>query len=131
MEIAVAYDFYDLVEDEVDESSYEVHEYFREIAGSIALIDTYGACEQTIQVYNLIMEINEERTRRVSMKEMLSYDIRDVPVMLGSASFVGAVSGMVWKIATSTPSPPMVILAGCLAGLVAGRILSVKAKERG
>lgn len=131
MELAVAYDFYDLVEDEVDESPYEVHEYFREITSSIALIDTYDACEQTIQVYNLIMEIKEDRARRVSMREMLSYDIRDFPVMLGSAAFVGAVSGMAWKIAASTPAPPMVILAGCLAGLVAGRILSVKAKEQG
>lgn len=131
MALAVAYDFYDLVEEEVDESTYDHQEYSHIFSDVITLMEMHQACAETIQVYNLLMEINEKSTRRASMKEMLSYDIRDVPVMLGAASFVGAASGMAWNVATTTPSPPMVILAGCLAGLVAGRILSVKAKERG
>ncbi|EKT4476576.1 hypothetical protein QEL91_002249 [Pseudomonas putida] len=64
------------------------------------------------------------------MKDMLAYDIRDVPVMLGSASFVGALAGVIWGIGSASPAPSFVILGGCLAGLVAGRKLSLKAKER-
>lgn len=69
-------------------------------------------------------------TWREDMKNMLAYDIRDVPVMLGSASFLGALAGVIWGIGSASPAPSFVILSGCLAGLVAGRKLSLKAKER-
>lgn len=64
------------------------------------------------------------------MKDMLAYDIRDVPVMLGSAAFIGALAGVIWGMSSSSPAPSFVILSGCVVGLVAGRKLSLKAKER-
>jgi len=66
--------------------------------------------------------------RVIEMNKFLSLDLQDVPVMLGSATFIGSVVGVAWKLALSSAAPTSVVILAATAGLACGRLLSLKAK---
>lgn len=85
--------------------------------------------EVNVQVIMPIYVYGHTYNRRVlDMSKLLSFDLHDVPVMLGSASFVGSVAGVFWSIAFSSPAPSSLIIVAATAGLACGRMISLKSK---
>ena len=66
--------------------------------------------------------------RVIDMNKLLSVELADVPVMLGSATFIGSVVGVAWNLVLSAPAPSYIVIVAATAGLACGRILSIKSR---
>ncbi|NWC38378.1 hypothetical protein [Pseudomonas tolaasii] len=63
-----------------------------------------------------------------AMRVLLKYDLQDVPVMLGAATFVGSLAGVAWGATSASSTPVGLTISAAVIGLLLGRIVSEKAK---
>lgn len=63
-----------------------------------------------------------------AMRVLLKYDLQDIPVMLGTATFVGSVTGVLWGLTSTSTIPAALTISAAAAGLFLGRLVSEKAR---
>jgi hypothetical protein len=63
-----------------------------------------------------------------AMRVLLKYDLQDVPVMLGAATFVGSIAGVLWGFTSTSTTPAALTISAAVIGLLLGRLVSEKAK---
>jgi UDP-N-acetylmuramyl pentapeptide phosphotransferase/UDP-N-acetylglucosamine-1-phosphate transferase len=75
-------------------------------------------------------------TVRISMKRregvmtsVLHYELRDLPTMIGLASFTGAAANIGFNLATGSTAPQILAMAFALGGFVGGKLLSDKLRR--
>ncbi|MBF8679882.1 hypothetical protein [Pseudomonas fulva] len=87
-----------------------------------------NAVEHQILINYISMRAYRHK-REDTMKSLLQYEVRDVPVMLGSATFAGSLLDVAWKLIASAPAPSGLIILTAVAGLAGGRVLAFKARR--
>ncbi|MCX2891656.1 hypothetical protein OO258_25855 [Pseudomonas sp. DCB_BI] len=124
MAAAIAFDFYDLVEDQSGEPPIVYSDFFQAATNLNAMVDicVNGA------IYTEPMVIPRYAVMGAKMKHALTLDIRDFPVMLGSSAFCGALAGVAWSLFASGPAPSLLVFGSSVAGLGVGRIISMLKK---
>lgn len=74
--------------------------------------------------------LHYQRQRRITVKNLLDFDLHDLAVMVGTGSFVGSVASVSWGLISSNPLPSSLSLILAGAGFVGGRFISEHSRHR-
>lgn len=81
-------------------------------------------------IVHLIAISSYRRHRRIAVKNLLDFDMQDLAVMVGVASFSGAVLSESSKIIFGSPPAQVLSLSVGLIAFIAGRVISQKLRQK-
>lgn len=95
----------------------------------VSMVVNIDADSYIIEAYTASLALIAASNRREAMRDFFSYDLTDMPVMVGAAFFVSSSAGMGWTLATGADSPVSLGIVAAVLGLALGRVVSAKSRK--